>query len=133
MTVEFIDHVTLTVADVDRSIAFYERVLGATLLYPDVWRAGKMPVALVQVGGSRLSLHPAAAPAEPHARVPGSGSGDLCFRWSGTITEAETWLVGAGVVVELGPEPRSASSGAAAQSVYFRDPDGNLMEFLAVD
>ncbi len=133
MTIEYIDHVTLTVADVDRSIAFYERVLGATLLYPEVWRAGKMPVALIQVGGSRLSLHPAAAPAEPHARVPGSGSGDLCFRWSGSISGVTEWLHAAGIDIELGPVPRSASSGAAAQSVYFRDLDGNLLELLAVD
>lgn len=129
--IEFLDHVAITVADVDRTIAFYERVLGAELLHPDLWRDGLMPVALLQLGGTRLSVHPAAAPASPHAERPTPGSADLCFRWGAPIEAAVALLEDAGVAVEVGPVPRPANDGTRGQSVYFRDPDGNLLELLS--
>ena len=76
-----------------------------TLLHEDLWRAGKMPVALVSIGANRLSMHPAAAPAKPHALAPTPGSADLCFRWEGTIADAIALLEANGVVVEEGPVP----------------------------
>jgi catechol 2,3-dioxygenase-like lactoylglutathione lyase family enzyme len=126
------DHVAITVADVDATIDFYRRVLGAELLHEDLWRDGKMPVALVTIGANRLSLHPAAAPAKPHALAPTPGSADLCFRWEGTIAEAVAQLAAHDVTVELGPVPRPASNGERGESVYFRDPDGNLLELLTL-
>lgn len=130
--IEFIDHVAITVADVDHTIAFYERVLGASLLHADAWRAGRMPVALLQVGGSRLSVHPAAAPASPHATRPTPGSVDICFRWRGPLSAAVDHLAAHGVAVEVGPVGRPASDGTRGDSVYLRDPDGNLVELLSV-
>jgi catechol 2,3-dioxygenase-like lactoylglutathione lyase family enzyme len=130
--IEFIDHVAITVVDVDRTIRFYERVLGAELLHADAWRAGQMPVALLRLGGSRLSVHAAAAPASPHALRPTPGSVDICFRWGGTIASAVEHLARHGVEVELGPVGRPASDGTRGQSVYFRDPDANLVELLTV-
>jgi catechol 2,3-dioxygenase-like lactoylglutathione lyase family enzyme len=130
--IEGLDHVAITVADVDRTIDFYERVLGASLLHAEAWRAGQMPVALLQVGTSRLSVHPAAAPASPHARLPTPGSADLCFRWQGPLADAVARLEAEGVPVEVGPVPRPASDGARGASVYLRDPDGNLVELLSV-
>jgi catechol 2,3-dioxygenase-like lactoylglutathione lyase family enzyme len=126
------DHVAITVADVDATIDFYRRVLGAELLHEDLWRSGKMPVALVAIGANRLSLHPAAAPARPHALAPTPGSADLCFRWEGTIAQAVAQLEACGVAVEEGPVPRPASNGERGESVYFRDPDGNLLELLTL-
>jgi catechol 2,3-dioxygenase-like lactoylglutathione lyase family enzyme len=126
------DHVAITVADVDKTIDFYQRVLGAELLYEDVWRTGKMPVAIVAVGAHRLSLHAAAAPGSPRALAPTPGSADLCFRWEGTIAEAVAQLESRGVHVEEGPAPRPASNGERGESVYFRDPDGNLLELLTI-
>jgi catechol 2,3-dioxygenase-like lactoylglutathione lyase family enzyme len=132
MGVEGFDHVAITVADVDATIAWYGRVLGATPLFHDRWLAGELPVALLQVGASRLSVHPAAAPAAPHARVPTAGSADLCFRWAGPVAEIMALLEANGVDVVEGPVPRPASNGERGTSVYFRDPDGNLLELLTI-
>ena len=87
MPVAGFDHVAITVADVDATIAWYQRVLGAEPLHLDLWREGKLPIALLQVGASRLSVHPAAAPAAPHADAPTPGSADLCFRFDGPVAE----------------------------------------------
>ena len=127
------DHVAITVADVDATIAWYQRVLGAEALYLDLWREGKLPVALLQVGDSRLSVHPAAAPAAPHAGAPTPGSADLCFRFDGPVSEILALLEAADVGVVDGPVPRPASNGEPGASVYFRDPDGNLLELLTID
>jgi catechol 2,3-dioxygenase-like lactoylglutathione lyase family enzyme len=67
-----------------------------------------------------------------HAVAPTPGSADLCLRWEGTIAEAVAQLTAAGVAVELGPVGRPASDGTRGESVYFRDPDGNLLELLTV-
>jgi catechol 2,3-dioxygenase-like lactoylglutathione lyase family enzyme len=130
MSVAGLDHVAITVDDVGVTVAWYERVLGATPLHFDLWLAGQMPVALLQVGASRLSVHPAAKPASPHARRPTPGSADLCFRWEGPIETALDLLNRNGVAVVDGPVPRPAANGERGTSVYFRDPDGNLLELL---
>jgi catechol 2,3-dioxygenase-like lactoylglutathione lyase family enzyme len=132
MPIEGFDHVAITVADVDATIAWYERVLGAEPLHLDLWQAGRMPIALLQVGACRLSVHPAAAPAAPHARTPTAGSADLCFRFAGPVAEIVDLLERAEVAVVEGPVPRPASNGERGTSVYFRDPDGNLLELLTV-
>ncbi|KTS53410.1 glyoxalase, partial [Methylobacterium indicum] len=67
---------------------------------------------------------------EPRARLPvAPGNSDLCFRWHGPIEEAIVHLERHGVPVELGPVPRHGAVGEGI-SVYFRDPDGSLMEFI---
>ncbi len=80
-----------------------------------------------------MNIHPAAAPGSPRAKAPTPGSGDLCFRWEGGLASAIAHLEAAGVGIELGPVARRASDRRLAQSVYFRDPDDNLLEFLAPD
>jgi len=133
MPVVGFDHVAITVADVDATVAFYARVLGAEPLFLERWRAGAMPVALMQIGGARLSIHPAAAPAAPHAGAPTAGSADLCFRYEGPVAEILATLAAEGVAVVEGPVPRPASTGERGESVYFRDLDGNLLELLTID
>ncbi len=133
MPVRGLDHVAITCIDPEATVDFYKRVLHATTHFEDLWRAGEIPVVLLQVGGSRLSIHSAEAPAEPHARVPMSGSGDICFRWDGPIVEAERMLLDQDVEIVLGPVDRPAADGKPGQSVYFRDPDGNLIELLTTD
>ncbi len=130
MSIRHIDHVAITVADIEATIAFYRDVLGAEVLLYDLWREGKIPVVLLQLGGSRLSVHAASGPAKPHALAPTPGSGDLCFRWDASIAEAVALLEGHGIAVEEGPVPRPAADATLGQSVYFRDPDGNLLELF---
>jgi catechol 2,3-dioxygenase-like lactoylglutathione lyase family enzyme len=130
--VEGFDHVAITVADVDATVDFYARVLDAEPLYLDRWRAGELPVALLQIGASRISVHPAASPVAPHAAAPTPGSADLCFRYDGPVAEILATLEANGVAVEDGPVPRPASNGDRGTSVYFRDLDGNLLELLTL-
>ena len=133
MPVRGLDHLAITVADVSATLRFYEEVLGAEALYEDLYLEGKIPIAMLQVGASRLSVHPASAPAKPHADVPTAGSADICFRFDGPIADAEALLAARGVDVLLGPVPRPAADGQEGRSVYFRDPDDNLLELLSTD
>ena len=132
MPVEGLDHVAITVEDVEATVAWYQRVLGAQPLHLDLWRERKIPVVLLQVGASRLSVHPAAAPAAPHANTPTIGSNDICFRFAGPVSEVLGLLDANGIDVVDGPVPRPASNGERGQSVYFRDPDQNLIELLTL-
>jgi len=133
LSIRGLDHVAITVRDVEATLAFYRDVLDASPVFEDLWRAGRIPVLLLQLGGARLSVHEAAAPAAPHARLPTPGSADLCFRWDGPIEAAVERLRRAGVAIVEGPVPRPAADGAPGRSVYFRDPDGNLLELLGTD
>ena len=128
-----LDHVAVTVADVDATLDWYERVLGAQRLHDDLRRAGTIPVGLLQVGASRLSVHPAAAPVAPHAAHPLPGSADLCFRHRGTVEAVLAGLAALGVPVVDGPVGRPAADGVMGRSVYVRDPDGNLIELLTTE
>jgi catechol 2,3-dioxygenase-like lactoylglutathione lyase family enzyme len=132
MPVTGFDHVAITVRDVDATVAWYARVLGAVPLFYDRWLAGELPIALLQVGASRMSIHPAAKPAAPHALEPTPGSADLCFRWDGSVDGILEHLRAADVTVLEGPVSRPASDGSRGTSVYFLDPDGNLLELLTL-
>jgi catechol 2,3-dioxygenase-like lactoylglutathione lyase family enzyme len=133
MPIRALDHVALTVADVERTLDFYRRALGAEVLYEDLWRSGRIPVVILQLGASRLSIHAAARPAKPHAEAPAPGSADVCFRWDGPLEAAAAQLAAAGVAIEEGPVPRPAADGEPGASLYFRDPDGNLLELLSTE
>lgn len=131
MAIRGFDHLALTAADIERTFTFYRDVLGAQVLYEEEWRAGRMPVVILQLGANRINVHPAQAPVEPHAAVPTPGSVDLCFRWDAPLEDAITLLGRHGVAVEEGPVPRPAADGTWGSSLYFRDPDGNLIELLS--
>lgn len=131
MAIRGFDHVAITSADPERTLAFYRDVLGARVLYEDEWRAGRLPVVILQLGVNRINVHPARAPLAPHATRPTPGSADLCFRWDAALEEAIALLARHGVAIEEGPVPRPAADAVWGRSVYFRDPDGNLLELLS--
>jgi catechol 2,3-dioxygenase-like lactoylglutathione lyase family enzyme len=133
VTIKGLDHLAITVADIERTFTWYREVLGAGVLYEQEWREGKIPVVSLQIGANRINVHAASAPASPHAKAPTPGSADLCFRWIGTVDAAQRLLAASGVAVIEGPAPRISADGCRGQSVYFRDPDANLLELLCTD
>jgi catechol 2,3-dioxygenase-like lactoylglutathione lyase family enzyme len=121
MRVESLDHLVLTVADVEAAAAFYGRVLGMERV---VFGAGRIAL---QFGSQKINLHPAAAPLAPHAARPTAGSADLCFVSTRPLVDWIAHLAAVGVALEQGPVPRTGARGPM-QSIYFRDPDANLIE-----
>ena len=121
MKIDRLDHLVLTVADIDASIAFYVGVLGMEAVS---FGAGRRALAF---GSQKIILHPATAPLKPHALAPTPGSADLCLITTTPVAEVLRHLEACGVAVEEGPVPRTGAVGPI-MSVYFRDPDGNLIE-----
>ncbi len=121
-----LDHCVIHVSDWERSNRFYVEVLGAELV-----RVGQGWA--YRFGEAQLNVHGPGLSPEPVARIPvPPGGSDLCFTWPGTIEDAAAHLERQGVAVELGPVPRHGARGQGT-SVYFRDPDGSLLEFIAYD
>jgi catechol 2,3-dioxygenase-like lactoylglutathione lyase family enzyme len=116
----------LTVRDIDATVAFYERVLG---MQPITFGGGRRALAF---GQQKINLHPAEAPLRPHARRPTPGSADVCLITRAPIEAVVAELENAGVAIEEGPVPRTGALGPIT-SVYFRDPDGNLIEISRYD
>jgi len=126
LAVEALDHLVLTVADIDATCAFYERVLGMTAV---TFAGGRRALAF---GGQKINLHQAGAEFEPKAARPTPGSADLCLLVSGPIEAVVGHLDAEGVAVEEGPVARTGARGPIT-SVYVRDPDGNLIKVSTYD
>ena len=126
-----LDHCAITVADIGKTISFYRDIFGCEILYEELWRSGKIPIVSIRFGANVINVHDAASPTAPHAHRPTPGSGDICFRLEGPLQAAIDLLEKHGVAIVEGPVPRPASDGLAGKSVYFRDPDQNLMELLS--
>ena len=120
------DHCVVHVSDWSRSNDFYVRILGAELVPQGKGFAYRF-------GDVQLNLHGPGVDPTPVARDPvRPGNSDLCFEWPGPITDAAAHLEQCGVQVELGPVTRNGANGAG-QSIYFRDPDGSLLEFISYE
>jgi catechol 2,3-dioxygenase-like lactoylglutathione lyase family enzyme len=119
-----LDHVVIAVSDFKRSNAFYRDVLGAEIVEIE----GRIAY---RIDGQQLNVHgPETQPAMV-ARIPvAPGNSDLCFEWDGAIDGALAHLRAHGVRVEAGPMTRGGAKGRGT-SVYFRDPDGTLLEFIS--
>ena len=126
VTIERIDHLVLTVRDVAATSDFYARVLGMT---PVTFGGGRRALAF---GRHKINLHQAGAEVLPHATRPVPGSADLCLITETPLAAVVEHLEACVVVVEEGPAPRTGATGAIT-SVYFRDPDGNLIEVSSYD
>ena len=133
MSVRGFDHLAITVSDVRASVGFYRDVLGAEVLYLDRFEEGRFPIVTVVIGANRINIHPSPPRADLVAVAPTPGSVDLCFRWDGPITTAQALLERHGLPCVEGPAFRLAADGSKGQSVYTRDPDGNLIELLTTD
>lgn len=121
MSALHIDHVVLTVRDLDRTIDFYTRALGMrAVMFGDGRRA-------LAFGDQKLNLHQAGREFEPKARVPMPGSVDLCLVSDVPVDELSARLATLGIPLEHGPVSKIGAR-AALRSIYVRDPDGNLIE-----
>lgn len=121
MLVEAIDHVVLTVADVEATARFYATVLGLEVV---TFAGGRTALAF---GRQKINLHPAGREFEPKAGAPTPGSADLCFVTHTPTAEIVARLRALGIPIVAGPDRRDGALGPT-RSVYLRDPDGNLVE-----
>lgn len=119
--IDRIDHIVLTVHDLERTIGFYSRVLG---MEPVTFAGGRRGLAF---GRQKLNLHQAGREFEPKALAPAPGAIDLCFIASTALEEVIETLREEGVAIIEGPVDKTGALGPM-KSVYFRDPDGNLIE-----
>ena len=119
--IDSIDHFVLTVGSLDATCRFYTDVLG----FERVDTPGK-PTALV-FGRQKINLHEAGHTFDPKAAAPTPGAGDYCLVTSWSIADVQQHLASKGIAIEVGPVARHGALGPM-MSVYFRDPDGNLVE-----
>jgi catechol 2,3-dioxygenase-like lactoylglutathione lyase family enzyme len=121
LKIDRIDHVVLTVFDIERTLDFYQRVLG---MEPVTFAGGRRGLAF---GRQKLNLHQAGHEFEPKALRPAPGTMDFCLVTETPLAEVMETLKSHGVVIIAGPVDKTGAMGPI-KSVYFRDPDGNLVE-----
>ena len=121
MQINRLDHLVLTVADIDRSCDFYQRVLGFEVV---TFGEGRKALSF---GHQKINLHQVGREFEPKSLRPTAGSGDLCFIADTPLDQVVAELNAAGVQIEEGPVARTGATGPIL-SVYLRDPDQNLIE-----
>jgi catechol 2,3-dioxygenase-like lactoylglutathione lyase family enzyme len=123
--IDSLDHLVLTVRDIDATVAFYERALG---MHGIRFRTadGSERVAL-SFGQQKINLHKAGREFEPKAEHPVPGSADLCFLTALPLDDVIAHLAACGVPLLEGPVRRTGATGPLL-SVYIRDPDRNLIE-----
>jgi catechol 2,3-dioxygenase-like lactoylglutathione lyase family enzyme len=133
MGITGIDHWVMVVGDVERTLDFYRR-LGFEIASER--REGRPAMPTIRIGAAqKINVHAADWPDRPGylgARRPSVGGADLCLVWDGTVQEVLDLLARNGIAVEAGPGPRTCARGQST-SVYFRDPDDNLVEFTVYD
>ena len=121
MIVEGIDHLVLTVNDIKVAAQFYEKVLG---MEKCVYDSGRIAMLF---GTQKLNLHQKRDTIEPRAQHPTTGSVDVCFTSRLPIERVVERLLLHGISPVQGPVQRTGAKGKMT-SVYFHDPDGNLIE-----
>ena len=121
MRIRSLDHIVLTCADPEATVAFYERVG----MQREEFGGGRLAL---RFGDQKINLHQAGAEFQPHAATPLPGTGDLCLIVDGSIEAVVEHLGEVGIAIEEGPVDRTGAVGPL-RSVYVRDPDGNLVEF----
>ena len=118
--IDHLDHLVLTVADIDTTVAFYTSALGMESVTFDSRNA-------LRFGEQKINLHQAGNEFEPKAAHPTPGSADLCFITKSSLEDVMSHLRSTGCAIELGPVERTGAVGRM-RSIYLRDPDLNLIE-----
>ena len=127
MKLEKIDHVVITVKDLDKTIDFYTNILGMRLeKFSSTINNNQMRYA-VSFGSQKINIHEEKKPFKPNALNPYSGSMDICFISKNKINDWIHHLVKKGINIEIGPERKTGALGPIL-SIYIRDPDFNLIE-----
>ena len=121
MQIDHIDHLVLTVQDIQTTCEFYSRVLG---MQEVTFAEGRKAL---QFGNQKINLHQKGKEFDPKAQHPTPGSADLCFLTSMPIEHVISHLQSCNVSLLLGPVERTGAT-KSLLSIYFRDPDGNLLE-----
>jgi catechol 2,3-dioxygenase-like lactoylglutathione lyase family enzyme len=121
MKISGIDHIVLTVADIERTVDFYCRVMG---MERTIFGDDRVALAF---SNQKINLHAAGYEFEPKANWPTPGSADLCFVTHTPLEQVVSELTALGIEIEEGPVPRDGARGPI-MSLYFRDPDLNLIE-----
>jgi catechol 2,3-dioxygenase-like lactoylglutathione lyase family enzyme len=121
MRVNHLDHLVLTVKDIEASVLFYTRVLG---MRETTFGGGRKALVF---GSSKINLHQVGHEFEPKAALPTPGSADICLIVDDDLDSVQAQLAAAGVPVEVGPVEQTGAVGEM-MSVYIRDPDQNLVE-----
>jgi catechol 2,3-dioxygenase-like lactoylglutathione lyase family enzyme len=126
MNITGLDHIVFTVRDMERTCDFYRRILGMTVV-----TFGEDRRALT-FGNQKINLHQAGDEITPNARAAGPGTADVCFVTDTPIDDVLATLAEFLVEIEMGPMPQTGARGAMT-SIYFRDPDENLIEIARYD
>jgi catechol 2,3-dioxygenase-like lactoylglutathione lyase family enzyme len=121
LTLEQLDHLVLTVRDIEATCRFYENVLGMTRV---TFAGGR---TALQFANQKINLHRSGHEFEPKAAQPGPGTADLCFITHTPLSAVLAHLAQHDIPLVAGPVPRTGARGPIT-SVYVRDPDGNLLE-----
>ncbi|WP_373953293.1 VOC family protein [Vibrio pomeroyi] len=121
MEISHLDHLVLTVKDIEVTVDFYQRLLG---MKPIQFGEGRVALSF---GNQKLNLHQLGNEFEPKAKRVQAGSADLCFITNTPMAEVIEHIKANEIEIEEGPVPRTGAKGKIV-SVYIRDPDGNLIE-----
>ena len=121
-----IDHIVLTINDMEKTISFYRDVLGMTVKEFQPVGGGEMRKSL-SFGNQKINLHHVKSPFKPHAKNPLSGTRDICFLSSTPLENWESIYLKHGIEIEDGPVKKTGATGPI-MTLYIRDPDKNLIE-----
>lgn len=125
-----IDHVAITVGDLESISAFYENLFDAKVVAEHAVK-DLVLVRQLSLGTANLSIHQVGNGVALVAARPTPGAADICFRWRGDVQDVLDHLSAHRITPIEIPSPRTSASGEAAISVFFRDPCGNLIELMA--
>ena len=132
MPITGIDHLAITVANIETTTAFYDKVFGIRR-GAEYAPEGKPLHRQIFIDDTKLNLHQAGNGVELVAKAPTPGSADFCFRWDQPIETVAALLAKHEILIADGPSSRRLSDGRPAKSIYFYDPDGNLVELMAAN